>query len=625
MRIHLFIMLLVGVSSPNVYADNAEQMTVVGRDEHDAENTDNADVDTVKVADTPGPNLGLGRSLERGLGVRVQQTGGAGRGQTLQLRGANPHQVLILIDDIQLSGPRGEAIDITTLPIGCIDKIDVHRGPQGSRFGGGAQGGAIRIRYPNPNQGMRAELGLGSYGMFYGHGCATMGERSMGVQLSTRYSTAEDNFNFRDVNGRSQTRLNNDHERFGAAVRTHWKPYRGAKLSSLFDFSRDERGEPGSAQAPSMTARSEQLRLSSGLAYTDSSLLGGKLITKQTASHVKRTYDFDERSSSFGGLSEAFELDDDSIQLQSNAHFYPTNDWSFDTSAEVTWAQANTRSQGSQRREHRYLSALATGVGWSPIAQLDLRLSSRLDWRRGRDAIIAPNMSLRFRPTQRWVVHLEAGRHYRDPSFDELYFRGTGISGNPDLRAEDGTGASLNVRFHMKQAGVNMKVDGGLYMQRFDRIITFLPIDAFRVRASDELSAEIFGSESRLQLSWLDLRCETTYHYQRHEDGSGRPLPYRPVHRLNWMVAYEPLAWSIFVRGLEQSKVNSDRFGYRSLSGYQLFDAGVAIALGSVFKLSFEVRNLMNDQELYDVLHRPLPGRAAYVALGLTRPSKNNR
>ena len=61
------------------------------------------------------------------------------------LRGANPHQVLILLDDIQLSGPRGEAIDITTLPIDVVEIIDVHRGPQGSRFGGGAQGGAIRI------------------------------------------------------------------------------------------------------------------------------------------------------------------------------------------------------------------------------------------------------------------------------------------------------------------------------------------------------------------------------------------------------------------------------------------------------------------------------------------------
>ena len=80
-----------------------------------------------------------------------------------------------------------------------------------------------------------------------------------------------------------------------------------------------------------------------------------------------------------------------------------------------------------------------------------------------------------------------------------------------------------------------------------------------------------------------------------------------------------------FVRGLEQSSVNSDRFGYRSLSGYQLFDVGLAVALGSVFKLSFEVRNLMNDPELYDVLHRPLPGRAAYVALGLSQPSNNNR
>ena len=126
-------------------------------------------------------------------------------------------------------------------------------------------------------------------------------------------------------------------------------------------------------------------------------------------------------------------------------------------------------------------------------------------------------------------------------------------------------------------------------------------------------------------MSWRDLRCEATYHYQRHEDRSGRPLPYRPDHRLNWMVAYEPTAWSAFVRGLEQSSVNSDRFGYRSLSGYQLFDLGLSVALGPAFKLSVEVRNLMNDQKLYDVLHRPLPGRAAYVALSLSQPRNNNR
>ena len=313
----------------------------------------------------------------------------------------------------------------------------------------------------------------------------------MGIQLSTRYSTAEDNFSFRDVNGRPQIRLNNDHERVGGSARAHWKPHRGGKLSTLFDFSRDARGEPGSAQAPSLTARSEQVRLSSGLAYTNSSLFGGKISTRQTASHDKRTYSFEEKASSFGRLSEAFELADDSVQLQSNAHFYPTNDWSFDTTADATWAQAVTQSQDTQRRERRYLGALTTGMGWSPLEEFELYLNSRLDWRRGRDAIVAPNISLRFRPSPVWVVHVETGRHYRDPSFDELYFRGTGISGNPDLRPEDGTGASLSVSWRAKRAGLTVKVDGGLYMQMFDRIITFLPIDAFRVKASDELSAKI--------------------------------------------------------------------------------------------------------------------------------------
>ena len=158
-RICLSIVLFTGLSSTGVYADDVEQITIVGRGDRDAENTDGADVDTVKITDTPGPNLGLGRSLERGLGVRVQQTGGAGRGQTLQLRGANPHQVLILLDDIQLSGPRGEAIDITTLPIGCVDTIDVHRAlkAQGlvavhkaERFASDTQ---IQIKVCEPNSG----------------------------------------------------------------------------------------------------------------------------------------------------------------------------------------------------------------------------------------------------------------------------------------------------------------------------------------------------------------------------------------------------------------------------------------------------------------------------------------
>ena len=107
-------------------------------------------------------------------------------------------------------------------------------------------------------------------------------------------------------------------------------------------------------------------------------------------------------------------------------------------------AQAVTQSQDTQRRERRYLGALTTGMGWSPLEEFELYLNSRLDWRRGRDAIVAPNISLRFRPSPVWVVHVETGRHYRDPSFDELYFRGTGISGNPDLSTEDGTGASFS-------------------------------------------------------------------------------------------------------------------------------------------------------------------------------------
>ncbi len=98
-------------------------------------------------------------------GVHVREVNGKGQYTTMTIRGSTAAQVGIFVDGVLMNLGGDTAVDLSTIPIANVERVEVYRGYIPSRFGGTFMGGVVNIVTKKP-QGTRGyvELGKSSYG-----------------------------------------------------------------------------------------------------------------------------------------------------------------------------------------------------------------------------------------------------------------------------------------------------------------------------------------------------------------------------------------------------------------------------------------------------------------------------
>lgn len=87
----------------------------------------------------------VGEFLARELPAQFQQTGGPGLPVYAYQGGARPEDTLVLLDGLRLSDPSQPALDLATLPLTGVVRLEILTGTDSARFGPGAQGGVLAI------------------------------------------------------------------------------------------------------------------------------------------------------------------------------------------------------------------------------------------------------------------------------------------------------------------------------------------------------------------------------------------------------------------------------------------------------------------------------------------------
>ena len=111
----------------------------------------------------------LGSLLLEVPGVVVARTGSTAEFASLALRGANPDEVLIYVDGVPLNIAEGGGVDISTLPLGDVERVEVYRGTTPLAFGEAALGGVVSITTRTPGATrVQARAAVGSFGTLFG-------------------------------------------------------------------------------------------------------------------------------------------------------------------------------------------------------------------------------------------------------------------------------------------------------------------------------------------------------------------------------------------------------------------------------------------------------------------------
>lgn len=109
---------------------------------------------------------GLGQLLLRESGVFIDQTAASSGFSSIYLQGGDPSFTVVMLDGVSLNDPtssRGSAVDLSSINLASIERIEIVRG-NASAIHGGAMAGVVNIITRQRTEGFTAKMETGGFG-----------------------------------------------------------------------------------------------------------------------------------------------------------------------------------------------------------------------------------------------------------------------------------------------------------------------------------------------------------------------------------------------------------------------------------------------------------------------------
>jgi len=464
----------------------------------------------------------LGDALTGLTSVNISTYGGPGTTENIRMRGSTAAQVLVMVDGRPVNNPRDGQVDLSTIPLEDISRVEVLHGPGSSLYGSSAMGGVVNIISKKPpKDGMKTEI-YSSFGtartyverMLNGARISKFGYLISGGYQSSEGFRQNSEFNSKDCNLKLEYELNGENNlklnsgfyksRVGTPGSTIWGIDEDDKLDTLkrfFDFNWGFKPD----ETTGISAR----------AYQNYDRL--EFIENST------TYDKNIHSTTVRGFDLQFDkqfMDGYGIVAGLN---YVKNMNDSTTSAKHKY---NVRAGYLENRLDLF------------DKKLNLNLSARVDDYSNFGTEFNPSLSALYKMSEGIKFHGSVSRSFRAPTFNDLYWPTTiWESGNPNLKPEKGITEELGV-----EARINSRLVSGLtyFHSDFKDLIQWSPDENWVWRPENVSSAAIDGIELENKIfisDNLDLDINYTYLVARDED-THKYLVYQPMNKVDTCLRY---------------------------------------------------------------------------------------
>ncbi len=571
---------------------------------------------TVTVIEVAGEDTGgktVADFLETAPGVQIIRSGSLGQRETVTIRGSDSKQVLVLVEGFYTNDPRAGGTDLSQIPLDSVESIEIYRGARGALAGASAMGGVVVVRLKKGRKKVSGtrRLTLGGYG---GEGYESVsGAWSVqggGAYFSYAHAQAQGEYPFVDRNGNDRVRENNASVSDLLTVRYGTRVAPATRLDLVSTMALTWRESPGLDQQPADTAAEEQsnsflvgLKLLALKFPVEGASLGGKLAWNMWRWTFNEPLPYMPPPSDTLSLNHRF---DGSLETRVKLP------WDLAVTASVSGAREMadiTRRYGKNVDKARTLGdqAVALLVGdQSDRARLTLRLRHAMSSVDAYENAWAPALEGEVDLFGGLTFGASAGRSYRYPTFDEMYFEASGIRGNPDLKPEDMWGGDVSLKY---EAGP-LSALASVFYHDIAKTILFLPVTPYLIEAGNnehgvtakgaeaEVSARLWKFELLGSFTWVDAV----------EDELDRQLPLRSPYSGNVQLRFAHGRVAARLTGNYRSAFYFDRFNNLEEEGRVLWGAGGSVNLGQGFRLMLEARNITNKLDAVDNLQHPLPG-----------------
>ncbi len=428
-------------------------------------------------------------------GLFVREYGSGGGLQTASFRGMAGEETLVMLDGIPLNSAQYGLVDLRLVPVCEIDRIELSRGGNSALYGANALGGIINI-FTEPVQSgtvISADASAGSFGA-----------SGLGLQASTAPSDAwrilaagstesgSGNYPFLRAEGgeeREAVRTDSDYRERDLFLKSAWTPSPGRRADMLVSYSTLDRGTPGPfvSDASQPTARQADEQLSAVGAVTAGA--GGPW-SLSLSGGFQNSY---EHYAEYQGIFPADNFYRNiTLTLRPQARFEASRGAALVLGLEVSRASASGNALPGEKIQYRTGVSLGSELSTDSLGfplRLSVYPSLRFDHTTGVDDSWSPKLGVNLRLLPGVNLHSSAGRDFRPPTFNELYYAGAGGHGNPALHPERSVSVDAGITLDVPLAGD----------QEFD--ITYYSITTHE---------RIFWQPSGSQLDWSPVNIGET-------------------------------------------------------------------------------------------------------------------
>ncbi len=564
-------------------------------------------------------SLTLSEALDSVPGVSIRSFGGLGSLSTISIRGMGSENVLILLDGIPLN-PTGGSVDLSDIPLGSLERIEVLRGGEGAFTGGGAVGGVIRLTSLSADDDSgttrSGRLSLGSFNTATG----AFTWRAPGDLFHFEMAGSRGEFPFLNDNGTSfdtsddfiDTRVNNEFSSVEARYGHSWKFDESRTFGISMEYFRAEKGIPGITTFPSPNASQTDNRVFLHALYSDPAYQDGKL--NMSIAWLRQGRHFADEFGESTGVPLFTSWIHNRIE--------PKIEWTGigfgddDVLTVGTSFALETLDAGEYDNPSRDTLSAWVRDEWYYQSGAVLAGGFRNDLVDG-DNTISPRAGLKYPFDDNLTARTNFGLDFRPPSFEELYRNEGMVIGNPDLVPE----RTLNFDIGLTHTSEKFRIEAVYFNIQTKDLIDYLLISGFRWKPYNIGRARSSGFE--MSIDWIldeDWELRGNYTRTRAIDTSGdptrqgMPLVGQPSSDLFAELRWNPDPWEIFINWERRGSSPITPSGTRFLQSNNSAGLGLGYNFSEGESLLFEVKNLF-DYDLTDVRGFPLPGRSYFLTL----------
>ncbi len=530
--------------------------------------------------------------------VNISNYGGPGTDKNIRMRGSTAAQVLVMVDGRPVNNPRDGQVDLSTIPLENIDRVEVMHGPGSSLYGSSAMGGVVNIITKSPPKSGQKVEAYSSFGT-----ARTYVERlSQGAKIS----------------------------KFGYLISGEYQSSVGFRPNSAFN------AEACNLKLGYELNNQNNINLNSGF-YKNKLGVSGSLTyfdpdDKQNT--LKRFFDFnwDFKPDTQTDLSAKVYQNYDRLEFMENG-------------AEQIWDTANKKdihattvrgvdlqfdkqlldlyrlvcgfnyvknmNDSTATAKHEY--SVTAGYLQNHLdlfEKLKINFGARLDDYSNLSTQINPNFDFLYTFNEDIKLHGLISRSFRAPTFNDLYWldTGDGMKGNPNLKPEKGITTELGV-----ETRINKYFTSGLtyYRSDYKQLIQWSYDSGSGITQPENINSAVINgleSENKIYISDnLDLDINYTYLMARDKD-THKYLVYQPKNKLDTCLKYhDHNGLTVELKGQFTGQRFADADNNSKVKSFFVFGLSVSKKFKQGLTCFSSIDNILNRK--YQVIRDyPMPG-----------------